>query len=83
MSFNSINLSIRDFLDHNDIKRAPLNGRQKDRIIHHLVTICSTIEDPRVKGRVIYPISTLIACIFMATLAGAESSYDVDRKSVV
>lgn len=77
MSFNSINLSIRDFLDHNDIKRAPLNGRQKDRIIHHLVTICSTIEDPRVKGRVIYPISTLIACIFMATLAGAESSYDV------
>ncbi len=77
MSFNNISICIQDFLENNDIKPATLSGREKERIIHHLVTICSNIKDPRLEGKVIYPISTLIACLFMATLAGAESSYEV------
>ena len=75
--FGSIKLQISDFKKHNNIEAKDLTPRDLERLSAKLIKVFAEVKDSRVEGRITYRLCDLLACMFLADLAGAESSSEV------
>ena len=75
LEFKSFHLSLNEFLRENcaTVKVDKLPAK----VISRLLSIFEDVEDPRIKGMVIYPLNHLLLCIFLAILAGSETYEEI------
>ncbi|NCB27432.1 MAG: ISAs1 family transposase [Bacteroidia bacterium] len=74
MEFKTLKMQISEFQCSHTIKIKSMGNKKQIRILKKLLKLFDAVSDCRVQGRTIYPLGEIILMLFLATLAGSESS---------
>jgi predicted transposase YbfD/YdcC len=75
IEFKSLHIKISEFLRENSVTIKV--DKLPAKVISRLLSFFDDVEDPRIKGMVVYPLNHLLLCIFLAILAGGETYEEI------
>jgi predicted transposase YbfD/YdcC len=74
MDFKTLKMQIGEFQSSHTIKIKGAGTEKQVRILNKLLNVFGYVPDGRVRGRITYPLNEILLMMFLATLAGSESS---------
>lgn len=75
MEFKTLKKQIDEFQCSHTIRIKGVDNEKRIRILRKILKLLEGVPDCRVQGRITYPLNEIILMLFLATLAGSESSF--------